>query len=320
MQRGIGAIISAATAFSLAACVSVPPDNDAAPQERQTAASQPPTPSSAPLRPLDPKSLELREFYQSLQDRLVAQGLLRTDGGGPDTRFDAEDLTRNFIAIALHEEYRTDGETIKASAYSSPLRRWEKPIAMQLAFGASVPLDQRTEDSAEVTKFGAHLSRLTGLAIDTKSDDPNFLVIVANETDRADFRGRIQSFLPGIPPAALNYAMNLPRDQLCLVIGTFDQAGLRYDRAVALIRGEHPTLLRRGCVHEELAQGLGLANDSPDARPSIFNDDEEFGLLTTHDEYLLQILYDPRLKAGMTATEAGPIVRQIAEDILNRPS
>ena len=38
--------------------------------------------------------------------------------------------------------------------------------------------------------------------------------------------------------------------------------------------------MRRACVHEEMAQGLGLGNDSETARPSIFNDDEEFALLT----------------------------------------
>jgi hypothetical protein len=65
-----------------------------------------------------------------------------------------------------------------------------------------------------------------------------------------------------------------------------------------------------------MAQGMGLSNDSPEARPSVFNDDEEFALLTPHDEALLRILYDPRLRPGMTAEEAMPIVRAIAEEIV----
>jgi len=67
-------------------------------------------------------------------------------------------------------------------------------------------------------------------------------------------------------------------------------------------------------VHEELAQGLGLANDSPAARPSIFNDDDEFALLTSHDEKLLAILYDPRLRAGMDVDTALPVVRILARE------
>ena len=87
---------------------------------------------------------------------------------------------------------------------------------------------------------------------------------------------------------------------------------------MALIRAEHPDLVRRTCIHEEIAQGLGLPNDSPTARPSIFNDDDEFALLTSHDELLLKMLYDPRLKAGMTADEARPVARIIARELMGQ--
>jgi hypothetical protein len=60
---------------------------------------------------------------------------------------------------------------------------------------------------------------------------------------------------------------------------------------------------------------MGLANDSPRARPSIFNDDEEFGFLTRQDEMLLKLLYDPRLHVGMSARDARPIVQQIAYEL-----
>ncbi|HAW48219.1 MAG TPA: hypothetical protein DCX34_13450, partial [Roseovarius sp.] len=61
-------------------------------------------------------------------------------------------------------------------------------------------------------------------------------------------------------------------------------------------------------------QGLGLANDSPRARPSIFNDDDEFAWLTTHDEMLLRLLYHPDLSPGMTADEARPILRRLLDE------
>ena len=86
--------------------------------------------------------------------------------------------------------------------------------------------------------------------------------------------------------------------------------------AVALaVRMMRQGLYRRLCFHEEISQSLGLFNDDPTVRPSIFNDDDEFALLTTHDEYLLRILYDPRLKAGMTADEAMPVVARIVEEL-----
>ena len=87
-----------------------------------------------------------------------------------------------------------------------------------------------------------------------------------------------------------------------------------------LVKAEHPDLLRLSCIHEEVAQAMGLANDSPQARPSIFNDDEEFALLTRHDELLLKMLYDPRLKLGMTPAEARPTVQRIAREYLGGES
>ena len=65
-------------------------------------------------------------------------------------------------------------------------------------------------------------------------------------------------------------------------------------------------MMQRACIEEELAQGLGLANDSPYARPSIFNDDDEFATLTSMDAVMLQILYNPRLLPGMTLDQARP--------------
>ena len=59
---------------------------------------------------------------------------------------------------------------------------------------------------------------------------------------------------------------------------------------------------------------LSGISDSPGARPSIFNDDEEFALLTRHDELLLQMLYDPRLTPGLTADAARPTVRKLAAE------
>jgi hypothetical protein len=112
----------------------------------------------------------------------------------------------------------------------------------------------------------------------------------------------------------------MPTSVYCLVVARDSGGSSAYVQAVAVIRAEHPDLMRLSCIHEELAQGLGLANDSPRARPSVFNDDEEFALLTRMDEILLKILYDRRLRPGMTESEARPIVEVIAAEIMGGAS
>jgi hypothetical protein len=89
-----------------------------------------------------------------------------------------------------------------------------------------------------------------------------------------------------------------------------------YVRAAAVVRAEHPDLMRLSCFHEEIAQGLGLANDSPSARPSIFNDDEEFALLTRMDELLLKMLYDPSLRPGMRPDQARATIFSLASRVM----
>jgi hypothetical protein len=268
------------------------------------------------ITPPSTESEALAIYYRRLQNDLLAQGLLRGDGGGPDTPFTDTILARNFVRIALFDEYRTDGDFLRPQATLSRLRRWDKPIRMTVEFGDQVSPEQRAQDRASVATYADRLARLTGLRISQTDWNPNFHVIFTGEDDRPAFAERIREIVPGIATSSLNAIMNLPRDQLCIVIAFSENEQASYSKAIAVIRAEHPSLLRTSCIHEELAQGLGLANDSPQARPSIFNDDEEFGLLTTHDELLLRMLYDPRLQTGMEPEVAAPIARQIAREYL----
>ena len=121
--------------------------------------------------------------------------------------------------------------------------------------------------------------------------------------------------LPGVTKQNLAPVRELSDDTYCAVAAyAGGEDAYVYTAAVAVIRAENPDLLRLSCIHEELAQGLGLANDSPEARPSIFNDDDEFALLTSHDEALLAMLYDDRLTPGMSLEEARPVVRTLARE------
>lgn len=276
-----------------------------------------PEPPAAPVVvPPSQASRDLSTYYTRLQNDLLTQGLLRGDGGGPDTPFTDTQLARNFVRIALFNEYRDDSDFQRPQATVSRLRRWTDPIRMSVEFGNTVPLAQRDVDLASVSAYAARLSRATGVPISITDQNPNFRVLFLGEDDRRLYGPRLRQLIPSISDATVRTFVNLPRDQLCVVIGTFAPGQSNYVKAVAMIRAEHPNLMRSACIHEELAQGMGLANDSPSARPSIFNDDEEFALLTTHDELLLRMLYDTRLQTGMEPSVAAPIARQIARDYL----
>lgn len=66
------------------------------------------------------------------------------------------------------------------------------------------------------------------------------------------------------------------------------------------------------CVYEETIQAMGLSNDDNSLFNTLFTDAfKEYLFPTELDWLMLRILYDRRLKSGMTREEAMPIVRQI---------
>lgn len=278
----------------------------------------PPTrPAEEPAAaPAQGPSVELTAYYSRVQDGLVSRGLLRTDGGGTDTPFSADDLVRNFERIALFEEYATIDGRIVAAQTESQIHKWEDPVRLQVFVGVGVPEDKASKDREAVTDYAARLSRASGHQIRVVEEGGNFDVVILTEDERRTFGPQLRELIPGIGEAAVETVTEMSRQNYCLVFALDRHGSGIYNQAIAVIRAEHPDLLRLSCIHEEVAQGLGLANDSPLARPSVFNDDEEFGLLTTHDEYLLRMLYDPRIQPGMTAEEALPVARVIAAELL----
>ncbi len=307
--------LTAAAAVCLAGCDSAGLHTSLTPRLRP-ATLQPPAPE--PVAP-SAHSQDLAGYYLRVQNELLTRDQLRIDGGGPDTPFSSDDLARNFEDIVFYNEYARGGG-VTARGSSGRLSRWNVPVRINPEFGASVPQVTRDRDRALIDTYAARLSRLTSHSITTGSLGANFHVFIVGEDDRAFLLRRLVQLVPGISQAELDLFSDLPRSYYCLVAAVANsRAPNTYTRAIALIRAEHPDLMRRSCIHEEVAQGLGLTNDSPLARPSIFNDDDEFALLTNHDELLLTMLYDPRLQPGMTAEEARPFVHDIAVELVDQP-
>jgi len=308
--RRLGGVV--ALGAILAGCADGP-----APSAPRTTPRPLPAPSGAQaVAPRAPESLAVQAYYREVENTLKGRGLLRTDVAPRDAPFTTRQLVDNFIHVALYDEYSTVAGAYVARATSSRLRRWEVPVRMSVEFGASVPLAQRATDAAMISAFSGQLAQASRHPVRMVRDSANFSVLVVNEDERRALAPRLEELVPGIDPVSVQAITELPPSTFCVVFAFSEGAAPAYSRAVAVIRAEHPADLRRSCVHEELAQGMGLANDYPHARPSIFNDDEEFALLTRHDELLLQMLYDPRLRPGMTEEQARPIIETIAAELM----
>ncbi|MGB3313779.1 MAG: DUF2927 domain-containing protein [Albidovulum sp.] len=273
-------------------------------------------PAAPVVTPPTPESLAERIYYQRVEANYRAQDLLRGDDGAADAPFDARDLAENFLRIAFYDEFTERDGVLVEEASENRLHRWQQPVRLSVEFGPSVPLEQRAADQAAIATYAARLSRLTGLPIRLSGWRPNHVVLIVNEGERSGLSDRVLAFAPEVSQAALDTVTQMRPDTYCTVFSFTPGTSPAYSGALTIIRGELPDRLRLSCIHEELAQSLGLIADHPHARPSIFNDNEEFALLTKQDELMLRMLYDQRLRPGMTLAEARPIVEVMAAEHL----
>ena len=306
--RGFVALLAAG--LSLAAC-SGPKLTGPAPAARPAA---PAVPETDPA----PSESKLVAFYADVEGELTASGRMRRDMAPADAPYSLSDLVRNFERIALYDEYVDLGGQFVRSETPSQLRRWNRPVRVGVMSGPSVPEAHAARDRANVAAFTSRLARLTGLDMRmSEGTDVNYLVVFMNSAERIAFADQVTESFPEFAPAVLDALRDTPLDTFCTAYAFADPSDpTAYSAVMIVIRSEHPPLTRLSCVQEEMAQAMGLPNDSPDARPSLFNDSLEFALLTEHDEILLRMLYDPRLRRGMTAQEARPILPRVAEDAM----
>ena len=170
----------------------------------QAPVQRPPEPAPGPSA----ESVAFSAYYASVEDRLLADGLLRTDGGGPDTPITAASLARNFERIALFDEYTLSGGQFVARETPSVLRRWSAPVRLQAHFGPSTGAIERSRDRAYLASYARRLARVTGHPISVTSGTGNFHVLYLNRDEQLNAEPLLRELVPGIGDAdrARNHA------------------------------------------------------------------------------------------------------------------
>ena len=217
-----------------------------------------------------------------------------------------EQLHRNFLSIAMRAEA---ADEVDFSGNIS-VAKWLKPLRYRLV-GAT------DADTKRVETLVNRIRRLTGIDIAPAiGREPNVRLSFVPFRTRNNAVYRLAS--EGSLGPAVGGMVARWRDterEKCLGLISVDPRNGGIMKADILIKDELPPRIRDACIVEELVQSLGLMNDDPRARPSIFNDDQKYLDLTSHDEYLLRILYDRRVRPGMTLRQMDPLVRQIIREV-----
>ncbi len=102
----------------------------------------------------------------------------------------------------------------------------------------------------------------------------------------------------------------------CLVHVEASRSGIR--RSAAVIVADEGEFLFRRCLYEEILQGLGPMNDDSRLVHSVFNDRSRHAGFTPFDRYILNMLYDRRIRPGMNRKEARQVLPAVIRDVRRR--
>lgn len=222
----------------------------------------------------------------SLAGKAVAQ---------PDT-FTTEELVTGFNATVFGLEYRT------WSWQPYLVKKFAKPVRFRI-FSLS-----HKDRRAEVEAFIAEMDRkIAGISIQVASatEEPNFDVYIV---DRHQYEDVVRQ--------SVYKDMTADAPGRCLVRVESGRRGIKNSRAV-IVSDEGDFLFRR-CLVEELLQGLGPMNDDDRLVHSVFNDSSRHNRFTVFDQLILNMLYDPRIKPGMSPSEAEKVLPVVVRDARRR--
>jgi hypothetical protein len=223
----------------------------------------------------------------------------------PVTGADAN-FINDFVTIALEREY--------GGANAGRLIKWARPVRVGVmgdeAFYYLPAVEQLVDELREATSHPVNVVRGGG-----EKDALLVFVhqLVREEIDR--YRSVYRPFFRNDEAyeRQLAHIQNGTFNAVCLTTLRTQPRDGTISGAIIFIPVSRGLGTIWQCIVEELAQSMGLPNDSDTVFYSIFNDRSPHVSLTPKDKRMLRLLYHPKLKPNM----AEPEVRRVLAEILN---
>lgn len=213
------------------------------------------------------------------------------------TTFSDAEIAEGFFKIAFGAEFNVAGRIDR-------IRKYEEPIRIFVDNRAKP--DWRPQILKVVDDIRAHVRDLD-IAVTRRKTEANVVLVMARDRDL----GRIIRSVYGRERARQIQKSLEPQ---CLSGFSKDEA-FRIISSSVLIAADAGSFVFYDCIYEELLQALGPINDDSSVPWTMFNDDVQKGFFDIYDQYLLNILYHPRVRAGMTRDEVGALLPEIMPEI-----
>jgi hypothetical protein len=213
------------------------------------------------------------------------------------TRFTSAELTRGFLALAF-------GSDFLIGARPKGIRRYDHPITARIVSGGhpdrSAAMTRIIEEYARRVP-NLHLSLVSG---DAPAD------IEVRLIDERNFRPSLESAF-GTRVARRFMART---NAICMTSVRSDADGAIAHSTTFVIVDQGDKIFL-DCAYHEMLHALGLPNHDQHNPWTTLNQRRMVGYLGVYDHALVTLLYDRRIRPGMTAGEVGAALPAIIADL-----
>jgi hypothetical protein len=209
---------------------------------------------------------------------------------------DAE-IFDGFFKVSFGAEMRLAGRVDGIRKYDGPVRVYVENRAK---------LDRTAQIADVVADIKARVQHLD-IAVTSDRKAANVVVRLLRERDllptlRAAYgRNRMRSIQKSLAPQCLS--------------GFRKDAELRIVRSDVFLVADRGDFIFYDCAYEEVLQSLGPINDDSSVPWTMFNDNVQMGFFGVYDQYILNILYHPRVRPGMKAAQVRALLPEIMPDV-----
>jgi hypothetical protein len=208
---------------------------------------------------------------------------------------DAE-IIDGFLKTAFGAEYHLAGRVDRIRKYVVPVR----------VFADGNRSDRKVQLARVVADIGRKVAHLD-IAMAERSEAANVLVKMVRDRDL--YRTITKSY--GSDRAK---EIKTSLDPQCLS-GFRKNEKYEIEHSDVILTVDNGDFVFFDCAYEELLQSLGPINDTSSVPWTMFNDQVSMGFFDVYDQYILNILYDPRVTAGMNVEEVRAVLPEVLADV-----
>ncbi|WP_458757795.1 DUF2927 domain-containing protein [Afipia sp. TerB] len=209
---------------------------------------------------------------------------------------DAE-IVDGFMKTAFGAEYHLAGRIDR-------IRKYDGPIKVFIA--GSSRADRRTQIKGVIADIARRVRHID-ISTTTARNDANVVITLVRDRD-------LYKTIHTLYGERRAKEIRRSLDPQCLS-GFRKNAAYEIEHSDVILTVDNGDFIFLDCAYEEVLQSLGPINDTGSVPWTMFNDDVSMGFFDVYDQYILNILYDPRIRPGMTVQEVQALLPAILPDV-----